>query len=242
MKYINGTHTVYSINTLASTYSVILGQQSVIEEILLKEITLYNGGENTKIKIPTKVSMLFNKSDTMGYILGFLNVGSPYSVTNYSSMISNTDPYIIDSNMNVVGNELTYSNNFINLSGKYNYIVMYLNNLEYVYLNNNLNPAFAKILLNGNPGDILFNTFVPIPDDLYCKSFPISTLSEISVSFMFPDGSPVDFRNIDHSFTLKITEKTPLTPDEIKPSNLKKQIALKQKIRGRKNLQPFLKA
>ena len=40
--------------------------------------------------------------------------------------------------------------------------------------------------------------------------------------------------------TLKITEKTPLTPDEIKPSNLKKQIALKQKIKGDANLPPFL--
>lgn len=206
-KYINGSHTICNINTLDSTYSVIIGKQAVLEEILLNDNTLYTGGENTKIKTTTQISMLFNKPDTMGNILGFLNVGSPYSITYYSNIISNTDPYIIDNNMNVVGNELTYSNNFINLSGKYNYIIMYLNNLEYIYFNNNLNPAFAKILLNGNPGDILFNTFVPIPDNLYCKSFPISTLSEINVSFVYPDGSPVNFRNINHSFTLKISEE-----------------------------------
>jgi hypothetical protein len=206
-KYINGTHIIYSINSINSTYNIILGKQAEIQENALPDSALYTGGDNTKVKLSTKVSMLFNKPDTIGYILGFLNVGSPYSITYYNSIISNMDPYIIDNNMNVVGNELSYSNNFINLSGNYNYVIMYLNNLEYIYFNNSLNPAFAKILLNGNPGDILFNTFVPIPENLYCKSFPISSLSEISVSFLYPDGSPVNFRNINHSFTLKITEE-----------------------------------
>jgi DNA adenine methylase len=39
--------------------------------------------------------------------------------------------------------------------------------------------------------------------------------------------------------TKRITKDTPLTPDEIKPDNLKKQIALKQKIKGDDNLPPF---
>jgi len=39
--------------------------------------------------------------------------------------------------------------------------------------------------------------------------------------------------------TKRITKDTPLTPDEIKPSNLKKQIALKQEIKGDSNLPPF---
>ena len=39
--------------------------------------------------------------------------------------------------------------------------------------------------------------------------------------------------------TKRISKKTPLTPQEIDPSNLKKQIALKQKIKGEKNLPPF---
>jgi len=41
--------------------------------------------------------------------------------------------------------------------------------------------------------------------------------------------------------TKKVSSKTPLTPSEIKPANLKKQIALKQKIKGKKNLPPFKK-
>jgi hypothetical protein len=39
--------------------------------------------------------------------------------------------------------------------------------------------------------------------------------------------------------TKKINEKTPLTPAEIKPSNLKNQILLKQDIKGKFNLPKF---
>jgi hypothetical protein len=40
--------------------------------------------------------------------------------------------------------------------------------------------------------------------------------------------------------TIRINKQTPLTVDEIKPSNLKKQAILKQKIKGKKNLPPFI--
>jgi hypothetical protein len=39
--------------------------------------------------------------------------------------------------------------------------------------------------------------------------------------------------------TKRISSKTPLTYDEIDKKDLKKQIALKQKIKGTKNLPPF---
>ena len=39
--------------------------------------------------------------------------------------------------------------------------------------------------------------------------------------------------------SIRINKKTPLTVDEIDISNLKKQINLKQKIKGSKNLPPF---
>ena len=41
--------------------------------------------------------------------------------------------------------------------------------------------------------------------------------------------------------TKRINSKTPLTPNEIDQNNLKKQIKLKQQIRGNKNLPPFKK-
>jgi hypothetical protein len=40
--------------------------------------------------------------------------------------------------------------------------------------------------------------------------------------------------------TIRVSKKTPLTPSEIEPSNLKEQILLKQKIKGKHNLPPFI--
>jgi len=87
---------------------------------------------------------------------------------------------------------------------------MYINDYECVINNSNQPTAFAKILLSSNPGDILFNTFVNYPLEF---DFPISTLNELNIKFTYPDGTLVDFRNIDHSFTLRIIEKI------IKPNN-----------------------
>ena len=41
--------------------------------------------------------------------------------------------------------------------------------------------------------------------------------------------------------TKRISKKTPLTVKEIDPKNLKRQIELKQKIKGKKNLPSFIK-
>ena len=83
---------------------------------------------------------------------------------------------------------------------------MYLNDIEYIY-NNKLPSSFAQILLSGSPGDVLFNTFVKYPTELYSNVFPINTLTELTVHFLYPDGSEINFRNIEHSFTIKIVEE-----------------------------------
>lgn len=41
--------------------------------------------------------------------------------------------------------------------------------------------------------------------------------------------------------TRRVSKKSPLTVQEIDPSNLQQQIKLKQKIKGKKNLPPFKK-
>jgi len=202
--YINKTHLVYSINKNTNTFSIIIGDTDNIITTIVAYLS--NGGENIQIKSKTKVSLLFDKPDTIGNILGFKNVGNLYSVTNYKSIITNQDSYIYNNNLNSVGNTINYNNGFINLSGSNNYILMYLNEIEYIY-NNNLQSAFAKILLSGNPGDLLFNTFVQYPNNIYSKIFPISILTDINVKFLYSNGSRVNFRNLNHSFTLKIVEE-----------------------------------
>ena len=204
--YINKTHIVYSVNLENQTYDIILGKKSQIKITITNTET--NGGEDIIIKSKTLVSFYFNTNDTFGDILGFKNVGDLFSITDFNSIITNQDNYIYSNNLDPVGNIIPYNNGFINLDGKYNYILMYINDIEYIFTNNNnISPAFSKILLSGNPGDVLFNTFVQQPSNIYSKNFPIPTLSYIDIKFLYPDGKNVNFRNINHSFTLKITEE-----------------------------------
>ena len=203
--YINKEHNVYEINTKNFTYDIILGSTNEIAYTTIE--SPFSGGENILVKSKTKVSFLFNKSDTCGDILGFKDVGNKYSIIDFTSEISNYNTYINSVNLNSVGNIISYSSNFMNFVGKYNYFLMYLNDIEYIYSNNNIKSAFAKIQLSGNPGDILFNTFVDTPNTIYYKGFPIQTLTELSIKYTYPDGSRINFRNINHSFMLKITEE-----------------------------------
>lgn len=202
--YINGDKQIYNININDQTYDIILGlKEEIITDIINSES---QGGDNIVIKIKTKISFLFDKSDTIGDVIGFKNVGNLSSITPFNSIISNKDPYIYSNNLDQVGNIIDYSSKFINLTGKYNYFLMYLNDIEYIY-NNTLPSSFAKILLSGNPGDILFNTFVKYPTELYSNVFPINTLSELTIKYLYPDGNEINFRNIEHSFTIKIVEE-----------------------------------
>lgn len=200
--YINKTHTIYEVNITNQTYTVLVAPLNQITNLTTIDLT-GNGGPSTVVKTKAKVSFLFNKSDTLGSILGFKNVGQSNAITPYNTTISNFDPYVQYTNLNQVGN-LDMSTKLLNLTGSNYYILMYINDYECIINNSNQPTAFAKILLSGTPGDILFNTFVNYPLEF---DFPISTLNELQIKFTYPDGKLVDFRNIDHSFTLRIVEK-----------------------------------
>lgn len=206
-EYINKTHSVYNVNDNNNTYDILLGKIDEIITTLITDNKEKAGGENVLVKSKTQVSFLFNKKDTIGDIIGFKSVGDSFSITPFSSIISNKNYYVYSNNLNSVGIEFDYSSGFFNLSGNFNYILMYLNDIEFVYSNNNIPVAFAKIALSGSPGDILFDTFIKQPLNIYSKIFPISSLTQIIVKFLYPDGSRVNFRNINHSFTLKIIEE-----------------------------------
>lgn len=200
--YINTRHTVYQINTTNQTYTILLAPLKQITNATTIDLT-GNGGPSTVIQTKAKVSFLFNKSDTIGTVLGFKNVGQANAITSYQSRISNFNSYIQYTNLNQVGDVDTNSQ-LLNLTGNNLYILMYINDYECVINNSNQLTAFAKILLSGTPGDILFNTFVNYPLEF---DFSISTLNELNIKFTYPDGTLVDFRNIDHSFTLRIIEQ-----------------------------------
>ena len=203
--YFNKSHKLISSNIKNNTYDILLENINKITTNIVNYSS--SGGENISIKFKTKTSFLFDKNDTIGDILGFKNINTSLSITDFKYEISNQDLYNNTIDLNSVGNPINYTNGFFNLNGKYNYILMYLNNIEYIYNNSNLPSSFAKILLSGSPGDILFNTFIPYPNNIYSKSFPINTLTDINILFLYPDGTNVNFRNINHSFVLKITEE-----------------------------------
>jgi len=209
--YLNKDFTIYATNPENNTFDVIIGMQSHVTTSI--GTAILNGGKDIIIRTKTKVSFLFDRNDTIGDILGFMNVGMKGSIIDFDYEQTNQKQYVASTNTDYVGNIINYTNGFINLSGKYNYILMYLNDIEYVHSTSSLASAFAKIQLNGNPGDLLFNTYVVNPDNIYSKSFPISNLTQLTISFTYPDGSPIEFRNVNHSFTLRIVEEHNETDD-----------------------------
>jgi hypothetical protein len=200
---INKTHQVFEINKNNNSYSVLLGSISQLSSSSDLKTTLTDtGGGATTVKTKARVSLLFNYKDTLGNVIGFKNVGQPNAITPYNSTISNFDAYLNDTKLNTVGNVVN-STLLLNFTGTNNYYLLYLNDFELVNNNSNQLPAFAKILLSGSPGDILYNTFINYPLEF---DFPISTLNELKIKISYGDGTLPDFRNIDHSFTIKIVE------------------------------------
>lgn len=204
--YINALHKIYEVNKTQQTYTVLLAPLNELTNLTTIDLA-GSGGPSIIIKTHSKVSFLFDRSDTIGTVLGFKNVGDKNAITPYSTITTNFDNYIQYTNYNQVGN-IDVSTRLLNLSGSNYYILMYLNNFESILNSSNQPTAFAKILMSGNPGDIIFNSFINYPLEF---DFPIPYLNELDIYFTYPDGSLVDFRNIDHSFTLHIVEKT-ITP------------------------------
>ena len=90
-------------------------------------------GDNVNIKEITEFSLMFNYPDTLGNILGFKNTGQDFAIYDFASQISNFDSYNNTNNLDSVGN-INTSNNLMNFSGNYNYMLMYLNDIEYIYI------------------------------------------------------------------------------------------------------------
>ena len=158
-----------------------------------------NGGDKMGIIYPIKSQLYFDKLDTIGNLIGFRNVGQPNSITKLSFINSNTDLYEYD----IINSSTSYLNNSINLSGD-NYILMTSPIFKESYNTGLVDNIFAKLLLSGDPGSILFNQFVQLGDIF---TIPISSLSEWEVSFYDSSDNLYNFGNVEHSYTLEIYEE-----------------------------------
>ena len=52
--------------------------------------------------------------------------------------------------------------------------------------------------------EMLFNTYICSP---LIFDIPIKTLNELKIKYLYPDSTMPDFRNLNHSMTLKIIER-----------------------------------
>jgi hypothetical protein len=137
--------------------------------------------------------------------MGFRNVGDYNSITSWDYTIYNNTPYINDLLVDTVGTPIPSSsiNNYINLNGD-NYILIANPLFKNTVDTSSINGVFAKLLLAGLPGYILFNQYIQLGDEFKDN---IQSLSELEFFFYTPDGTLYDFNGIDHSFTIEIYEK-----------------------------------
>lgn len=161
------------------------------------------------IQYPDIARMYFNYSDTLGNILSFFRVGNPDSITQFKSLIKNTDKYEVNVSLDNLGNEYIEPLKKLSITGP-NYFFIISRDLAKYTNSNNIQYVFAKIQLTDEPCSVLFNTFVPVT-----KVFqvPLDSLTEMTFEFRFPDGSFVDFNGLDHSMTFEITELYNDPPD-----------------------------
>ena len=202
-QFINTTHIVYEVDTSNDNYSILLPKINISAST-----TDTSGGESVVIRVGFLVRFFFNIKNSLGSILGFRDVGEDFAITRFSNKTSNKDSYELEGvtsvNLNSAGLEQKIDSNILNFTGDNLYIYMILNDFSNIITSNEINNAFSKILLTGNPGDILFNTYVQA-----VKNFdePLAQLNELNIKFVYPDGTLVDFNNINHSFTLSIVEQ-----------------------------------
>tara|TARA_B110000908_G_C10231439_1_gene440820 strand:+ start:92 stop:2104 length:2013 start_codon:yes stop_codon:yes gene_type:complete len=195
---INNSHTIYKINKIFSSYSIILPRFTPNQTN-----TSGKGGSAITIKSKNLTRFLFDKSDTIGNILGFNYIGETNSITKFSHITTNKDEYIIEKKFDSIGN-IDNKLNYFNFNGDNLYLLMYLNDYQSIYSNTSVENAFAKILLPGSLGEAVFNTYVNYPVEF---DIPISNIDQFVVKFLYSNGSIPEFNNLEHSFTLLITEK-----------------------------------
>lgn len=90
------------------------------------------------------------------------------------------------------------------LSGN-NYAYLIFKNIDNITSSTiNITNIFAKILLSGVPGSILFNTFISSDKDYYDGL--LNTLDHLEIEVRDSNGDLFEFNNADFSFSLEISE------------------------------------
>jgi hypothetical protein len=196
-------NTVQIINNIIDENNYVINLAK-FNTINTQEVISSGGGVAIQIKYPLQARLFFDRANTIGTVLGFRNVGSYNSVTSWAYNISNRTPYSNDILVDAVGKPISKEiNNYINLNGD-SYILMTNSLFKNTVNTGTVNGIFAKILLAGPPGSILYNQYIQLGEEI---TEGVQSLSELEFAFYSPDGILYDFNNIDHAFTIEIYEK-----------------------------------
>ena len=153
------------------------------------------GGSNIQLRKLVPFKILWNRPDSFGHILGFNNAGkSSFKIPPFMEVVSND----IYNSYNDSENDLLFD--FVGEK----YIYMTNDILSTIDNNSKIKNAFAKIQLNRNPGGITYNSFVSTAKIF---SEPLSKLSSLLFKFYDFNGYLFNFNQLNHSFSLEITEK-----------------------------------
>jgi hypothetical protein len=145
------------------------------------------------------MKLYFNFPDTAGNVIGFRNTGFETSITDYNHIIKNSDKYLNELNFDVNGNPIIIKNNAIKLY-KFNYFLMECNIINNLSNTNTKNTFFTKFRITEDKiiANESLNTAIFIYD-------PIEVLDKISFKFYNPDGTLVDFGDVEHSIVFEIS-------------------------------------
>ena len=185
---INGNHIVTHINNCDS-YSIV-----VVNFNYLPGRLYTGGGKGFTVSVPNYFRIRMDFEDSICSILGFRDIGKCKSITYFSTIIKNTDPY--DNDDIICDWQPKPFKLFQN-----DYFLMTCKQLESVDSTDTISNIFAKILISEPPGTVMYNTFVSTPKYF---TVPLTNLYRLDISFLAPNGKMYNFNNMDHSFTLKI--------------------------------------
>jgi len=192
---INGSHTISEIES-RNQYTIKLPYLNL--ESVRKNT---KGGNTFTVRTHDVFRLLFTEDDTMGEVLGFRDVGEDHAITLFSKEIKNSEKYEDDVAINQYGNDIEFTNNAINLTGD-DYMLMVIKQLNTLVNSGSIDSAFAKIQLDKDPGNYVYNTHISAP---LIFPEPMPELHELDIDFFTPDGDLYDFEGLNHSFTVEIT-------------------------------------
>lgn len=171
------------------------------------ELLLLNKEINTKdklnlsftIKVPIKISLLLNYSDSFCGLFGFQDIGLSSSITELQYEITNNTLYT---------NHATTLNNHVNIN-PYSYIYCLCDQLNTNNIRSNVKFdlkdskisifSIFQIYKQKKGSNYIFNSFINMNN----ISNKIDYIKELTFYFYKPNGELVDFNGINHSFMLE---------------------------------------